>query len=195
MNAYFEYVGKVVLDALRSVEDSVFEELVDHSIKALENGHKIVVSGLGKNVPVCEKFVGTMLSMGQRASYMNTNSAVHGDLGMVETGDLVIILTKSGATVESVYLHQLLLERDCERWLLTFDKNSRLGRAVDHVLALDLESEGDPWNISPNNSTIVDMIILQGLAMEIVKKRQVSLEQFRKNHPGGHIGSVLNGGE
>lgn len=194
MNPYFKHVGKVVLDSLQSVDDAVFDLMITDAVKTLETGHKIIVSGLGKNVPVCEKFVGTMVSMGQRASYMNTNSAVHGDLGMVEPGDLVIILTKSGETVESVYLHDLLKKRPCERWLLTFKKDSTLGRQVDHVLALELDDEGDPWNIAPNNSTIVDLIVLQGLAMEIVEKRGVTLEQFRGNHPGGHIGAILSHG-
>ena len=191
MNRYFEHVGKVILDSLQSVDDAMYAALINDAVNTLESGHKIVVSGLGKNVPVCEKFVGTMVSMGLRASYMNTNSAIHGDLGIVERGDLVIILTKSGETSESIYLHRLLCQRDCERWLLTFQQDSTLGREVDHVLALQLEDEGDPWNISPNNSTIVDLIILQGLAMEIIKKTGVTLEQFRKNHPGGHIGETL----
>ena len=82
----------------------VSAQLVQESLDAIESGKKIVVSGLGKNVPVCDKFVGTMNSLGQPACYMNTNNAVHGDIGMVNEGDLVIILTKSGETAESIYL-------------------------------------------------------------------------------------------
>lgn len=192
MNKYFDHVGEVILDSLASLKDAVFEELVSDAVQVLDNGHKIIVSGLGKNVPVCEKFVGTMVSVGQRASYMNTNSAVHGDLGMVEKGDLVIILTKSGETAESIYLNRLLSQRECERWLLTFQEGSTLGREIDHVLTLKLKDEGDPWNIVPNNSTIVDLIVLQGLAMEIVARRGFTLEEFHKNHPGGHIGATLS---
>lgn len=195
MNKYFKHVSEVVLNSLASLDDLVFETLVTDAVRALDNGHKIIVSGLGKNVPVCEKFVGTMVSVGQRASYMNTNSAVHGDLGMVEKGDLVIILTKSGETAESIYLNHLLSQRECERWLLTFQKNSTIGKEIDHVLALTLQDEGDLWNIVPNNSTIVDLIILQGLAMEIVKRRGFTLDEFHKNHPGGHIGVTLSHGK
>lgn len=192
MNQYFKQVSKDIFDSLDSMRDEEFGAMVADAVKTLESGHKIIVSGLGKNVPVCEKFVGTMLSMGQRASYMNTNSATHGDLGMVETGDMVIILTKSGETTESVYLHSLLCQRDCIRWLLTFQRDSTLGKNVDHVLALKLRNEGDPWNIAPNNSTAVNLIVLQGMAMEIVKQRGLTLEEFQRNHPGGHIGEVLS---
>lgn len=192
MNQYFKQVSKDIFDSLDSMRDEEFGAMLADAVKTLESGHKIIVSGLGKNVPVCEKFVGTMLSMGQRASYMNTNSATHGDLGMVETGDMVIILTKSGETTESIYLHSLLCQRDCIRWLLTFQRDSTLGKNVDHVLALELRDEGDPWNIAPNNSTAVNLIVLQGLAMEIVKQRGLTLEEFQRNHPGGHIGEVLS---
>ena len=123
---------------------------------------------------------------------MNTNSAVHGDIGMVNEGDVVIILTKSGETAESVYLESLLACRGCITWLLSFVKKSTLTKKLgNRCLILDLENEGDQWNIVPNNSTTVNLIVLQGLAMEIVKRRGVTLADFKKNHPGGHIGVQL----
>ena len=94
----------------------MFEKLLDDSVEALDKGKKIIVSGLGKNVPICDKFMGEMLSLGQNAQFMHTNSAVHGDLGMVCEDDVVIILTKSGATAESVYLYEQLLKKKCKVW-------------------------------------------------------------------------------
>ena len=149
------------------------------------------MSGLGKNVPVCDKFVGTMVSLGQNACFMNTNSAAHGDLGMVMPGDVVIILTKSGETAESVYLAKHLLERDCKLWLLTFREQSTMRQMLPNSLVLKLENEGDPWDIVPNNSTTVNLIVLQGLALHIAKNRGVTLDDFKKNHPGGFIGEQL----
>ena len=105
MKEYFKNLINIIDGSLSSMDEAAFEGLVSDSVKALKGGNKIIVSGLGKNVPVCDKFVGTMASMGLDAYYMNTNSAVHGDLGLVHAGDLVIILTKSGETVESVYLN------------------------------------------------------------------------------------------
>lgn len=192
MNEYFKQVSADIWFSLSSIDNTEFNELATDAVTTLEEGRKIIVSGLGKNVPVCDKFVGTMLSMGQRASYMNTNSAIHGDLGMVESGDMVIILTKSGETAESKYLYSLLRKRACRRWLLTFNRESTLGQNVDHVLALKLKHEGDPWNIIPNNSTTINLIVLQGLAMEIIKRRGLTLGEFKKNHPGGYIGEVLD---
>ena len=95
MIKYFENILKTIDNSVLSLDENRFEQLVEESLNVIDNGHKIIVSGLGKNVPVCDKFVGTMNSLGQPACYMNTNSAVHGDIGMVNEGDLVIILPKA----------------------------------------------------------------------------------------------------
>jgi len=182
---------KIISDSVHSMDDDVFERLISESISTLKNGGKIIVSGLGKNVPVCEKFVGTMLSLGKSAEYMNTNSAVHGDIGMVSEKDLVILLTKSGETVESVYLSNLLKERGANIWLITFRKASCLSNEIDNVLVMQLEHEGDPWNMVPNNSTTVNLIVLQALAMQIAMRTGVTLQEFKRNHPGGYIGEQL----
>lgn len=191
MKRYFEKVLNTVWRSIDSLDEAVFDQLVSDSLETLTAGKKIVVSGLGKNVPVCDKFVGTMNSLGMSACFMNTNSAVHGDIGMVADGDLVIILTKSGDTVESVYLTSLLKKRNCTIWLLSFRKESTLTREIPNHIILDLEHEGDPWNIVPNNSTTVNLIILQGLAITLTKKMGITLQQFKANHPGGFIGEQL----
>ncbi|NCE65623.1 SIS domain-containing protein [Pseudoflavonifractor sp. 524-17] len=191
MIRYFQEIMKSVENAVTSLDEAAFDQLVEECIAALSAGHKIIVSGLGKNVPVCDKFVGTMNSLGQNAAFMNTSSAVHGDIGMVHPGDVVIVLTKSGETVESVYLTELLQKRGADIWLLTFRKESTLTRMIPKHLILDLQNEGDQWDIVPNNSTTVNLIILQGLAMEIVRRRGVTLQDFKQNHPGGYIGEQL----
>ena len=191
MNTYFENLMKIISKSLASMDNATFERLIDECVQTLSVGNKIIVSGLGKNVPVCDKFVGTMNSLGQNAAFMNTNSAVHGDIGMVRDGDLVIVLTKSGDTVESVYLISLLKQRNCNIWLLSFRKNSALTQELEKCLILDLEHEGDKWNIVPNNSTTVNLIVLQGLAVAVAERRGVTLQDFKKNHPGGSIGEQL----
>ena len=109
----------------------------------------------------------------------------------MKDGDLVILLTKSGETAESVYLAELLKKRAIHMWLLTFVKESRLTREIPNHLVLDLDHEGDLWNIMPNNSTTMNLIVLQGLAMMIAREMKLEIGQFKRNHPGGHIGEVL----
>ena len=126
MIRYFEKQLAELEHAIHSLDERVFGRWVDEAVAVLEAGHKIVVSGLGKNVPICEKFVGSMVSMGLDACFLHTNSAVHGDMGVVKTGDMVIILSKSGETSESIYLTKLLKEREVDLWLLTFVQDSTL---------------------------------------------------------------------
>ncbi|HBA50113.1 MAG TPA: sugar isomerase [Lachnospiraceae bacterium] len=191
MISYFEKLLIEIDHSVHSLDTAVFESLVEETAETLGRGHKIIVSGLGKNVPICEKFVGSMVSMGLEACFLHTNSAVHGDMGLVKDGDLVILLTKSGETAESIYLAGLLRERKVSLWLLTFVQESTLAREIPKHIVLDLRHEGDLWNIMPNNSTTMNLIILQGLAMMTAKKMNLDIHQFKRNHPGGHIGEVL----
>lgn len=190
---YFESDAKYIEEALKSISADAMEALISDSEKTIRRGNRIVASGLGKNVPICEKFVGTMLSLGLNAGFLHTNSAVHGDMGMIHPGDLVIILTKSGATEESVYLVDLLRKRKgVDLWLVSFSEHSVLADSMENRLIVNLEHEGDLWNIVPNNSTTLNLIILQKLAMELSRRLDLSLEDdFRPNHPGGAIGESL----
>lgn len=191
MIRYFERQLNEIEHSIHSLDEREFERLVDEASQTISLGHKIIVSGLGKNVPICEKFVGSMLSMGLDACFLHTNSAVHGDMGAVKDGDMVIILTKSGETQESVYLVSLLKKRNINLWLLSFEKESTLTKEISNCIIVELIHEGDMWNIMPNNSTTVNLIILQGLAMMIAKKNGLKIEDFKRNHPGGKIGQIL----
>ena len=191
--SYFEKNIAIIDNALKSIQLSQLEDLISACEKTILGGNKIIVSGLGKNVPICDKFVGTMLSLGLNAGFLHTNSAVHGDMGMVQDNDLVIILTKSGATSESVYLVQQLKEhKHAKLWLLSFKSDSILFDVMEHKLIVSLEHEGDLWNVIPNNSTTLNLIILQTIAIELSKRLNLSLENdFKPNHPGGAIGQYL----
>ncbi len=191
MIPYFEKQLDEIQRSVRSLDIDSFRQWVEDAARALKNGRKVVVSGLGKNVPICEKFVGSMISLGLDAYFLHTNSAVHGDMGIVKDGDLVILLSKSGETAESIYLARLLRERRAVMWLLTFTRESTLAREIPNRIVLDLEHEGDQWNIMPNNSTTVNLIVLQGLAMQTAAKLGLELEDFKRNHPGGRIGELL----
>ena len=194
MERYFEETLRIITTSLKSVDSKIFDQLVDECYETLKSGHKIIASGLGKNVPICDKFVGTMLSLGFEAGFLHTNSAVHGDKGMVKPGDLVIILTKSGSTAESVYLADLLQKRDgVNLWLLSFKHGSVLDKKIGKSLIVEMEHEGDMWNIVPNNSTTLNLIILQAVAMTLAQKMNLTLDDFKKNHPGGAIGVQLSG--
>ena len=192
---YFEKTMCQLEKSLGKISMSNMDALISECAGTLKSGHKIIASGLGKNVPICEKFEGTMLSLGLDAQFLHTNSAVHGDMGMIKPGDLVILLTKSGNTSESVYLEELLERRDgVNLWLMSCNEHSTLADRMAKKLIVPLEHEGDPWNIMPNNSTTLFLLVLQTLAMQLIKRMDISLDDFKQNHPGGAIGAKLRNG-
>ena len=193
---YFADVTKTITASLASIDEAAFERVIDDCHARLRNGGKIVATGLGKNVPVCEKFVGMLTSFGIRAQFMHTNSAIHGDLGMITPDDVVFVLTKSGSTQETLILidYLLHLKRGCKIWLLSFNGGGKLAAVLEDKLVLDLKNEGDQWDIVPCNSTSVYLILLQGIAIQLSKRLQIPISDFRENHPGGRIGEILKQG-
>jgi len=193
MTGYYGEVMKVIEDSVESMNLAVYEQIINESIETLKCGGKIIASGLGKNVPICEKFVGTLNSLGIDARFLHTNTAVHGDLGMVGKNDIVYLLSKGGNTVETVALAGYLRERGTDTWLLTFTEKCKSAEIIDKRLVMHLINEGDEWDIVPNNSTTIYLIILQGIAIEIGKRMGITLDDFKMNHPGGGIGARLSG--
>ncbi len=194
MNKFFDMNSRIIGNALDSISEHDMERLISDCERTIRKGHKVIASGLGKNVPICDKFVGTMLSLGLDAGFLHMNSAVHGDMGMVHKGDLVIILTKSGATAETVYLVELLRKReDVKLWLISFEQQSVLADTMENKILIQMEHEGDLWDIVPNNSTTLNLIVLQTVAVELSRRLHLDLERdFKPNHPGGAIGERLN---
>ena len=193
MIGYYKDVMNTIEDSLESIPVDIYEQIISESVETLKNGGKIIASGLGKNVPICEKFVGTINSLGIDARFLHTNTAVHGDLGMVGKNDIVYLLSKGGNTLETVALAGHLRDRGTNTWLMTFTENCKCKEYVDKKLLMRLINEGDEWDIVPNNSTTVYLIVLQGIAIEISKRMGVTLDDFRINHPGGGIGAKLSG--
>lgn len=191
---YYTDIISSLTKSFLTLNESVFTDLLDDCVETIQQGNgKIVVSGLGKNVPICEKFVGMMNSLGLESAFLHTNSAMHGDLGLIKDEDIVLVLTKSGSTQESFSFVQYIKTWKNKKWLLSFGDGGELGKIMDNKLLLFLENEGDPWDIVPNNSSSCYLILLQGLALHLAERLGVELADFKKNHPGGAIGERLTG--
>ena len=189
---YFNETLEILTKSIKNLDDNNFEKLLNECNETINKGKKIIVSGLGKNVAICDKFVGSMVSLGMPAYFLHTNSAVHGDMGLIKEEDLVIILTKSGETSESIYLTEKIQKtNNVNLWLLTFNENSTLTKMINNKFVINLEHEGDLWDLVPINSSTMNLIVLQVLAIELAKLRNINIDEFRKNHPGGHIGDTL----
>lgn len=188
----FEKNLDMIERSVKSMDMDCYCSLVGDCLNALRAGKQIVVTGLGKNMPVCEKFVSSMNSVGLNAAFLHTSEAFHGDMGLVKDGDVVIVLSKSGRTPETLLLvEKLKLKATVILWAITFEADAELCKKVDKCITLSLEQEGGPWNIMPMNSTVVTLFLLQGIIIDLVNTLGVTLNDFRSNHPGGGIGQKL----
>jgi len=188
---HFKQQLDTLIQVYESFDTKDADLLLQDCVSAIKSGKKIISSGLGKNAPICEKFNGTLNSIGIKGYFLNTNSAIHGDLGVIEDGDIVILLSKSGDTEETVRLAKIIKKFKTKNWLLTCSNSSKTEKLVNNTVNFNLSKEGDPWNILPNNSTILFLVFLQSLAMSLIEKENIPIFIVKRNHPGGSIGEKL----
>jgi len=193
MKKYFANIIESVEQSFAGLNEERFGALLADCESVIKSGGKIVASGLGKNVPICEKFVGMMNSLGLESAFLHTNTAMHGDFGLIKDNDIVLVLSKSGSTAESVLFAEYMKRHKAKKWLLSFNDGGTLAETLDNKLLLPLAHEGDSWDIVPNNSSSCYLILLQGLALYLAERLGVQLSDFKKNHPGGAIGKRLEG--
>ena len=193
MKKYFANIIESIDKSFAGLDEERFAKLLADCEGVIKGGGKIVASGLGKNVPICEKFVGMMNSLGLESAFLHTNTAMHGDLGLIKDNDIVLILSKSGNTAESVLFAEYIKGHKAKKWLLSFNDGGAIAKIIENKLLLSLAHEGDAWDIVPNNSSSCYLILLQGLALYLAERVGVRLDDFRKNHPGGAIGKRLGG--
>jgi arabinose-5-phosphate isomerase len=145
-------------------------------------------SGLGKSGLIAQKVAAALVSVGARAQFLHPVEALHGDAGIVQPGDLAVLLSKSGETQEMLHLaHQLRLKQVGLIGAVCTEQN-RLMQAVDLAVVLPLERELCPFNLMPTTSTAVQLLFGDLLTQAVTRARRVEIETYAGNHPGGQIG-------
>lgn len=152
---------------------------------------RLVVTGIGKSAIIASKIVATLNSTGTPSLFLHAAEAIHGDLGMVQPGDVVICISKSGNSPEIKVLAPLL-KRDGNVLIgMTANKDSFLGKESDYVLHAYVESEACPNNLAPTNSTTAQLVLGDALAVCLMELNNFKSEDFAKYHPGGALGKKL----
>lgn len=175
---------------LERVGDS-FTEAVETLKRTVEENRKIVIVGIGKSHNIGHKICATLNSTGATCVVLNSQNALHGDLGIVTDGDTVIALSYSGETEE---LLRLLphLRRSAETLIaITGDANSSLARNADIHLDSQVEREACPHNLAPTSSSTVMLVLGDALAMVLLEARGFQADDFARLHPGGSLGRTL----
>jgi len=145
-------------------------------------------TGVGKSGYIAQKIVATLQSTGTKAFFLSPMDALHGDLGMVSSQDLVLVLSKSGETEELLQLLPFIRNKGANVVAITSNETSRLSQAADRAFLLPCEKELCPFNLAPTTSTAVQLLFGDLLAIALMEKRGFSMDQFAENHPGGRIG-------
>ncbi len=175
------------LEILRSKFDKKFIE----AVKIIINSKKVFVSGVGKSGLIAKKIAATFTSIGTPSFFLHPVEALHGDIGMVAKGDVIILLSKSGTTEEIVKIFPYLRKRNVKIIAIVSNTQSFLGNNADIVLEGFIERESCPHNIAPTTSSLVALAIGDALAVAVMKTRGMSIEDFSQNHPLGQIGKNL----
>lgn len=168
-----------------------FDHAVDLLRACVENRGKIILAGVGKSGHIGEKIAATLTSTGSPAVVLNSLNALHGDLGVVCDGDVVIALSYSGETEELVNILQALARFDVRIVGITGDTNSTLAKSSDAVLDVRVSREACPLNLAPTSSTTAMLVLGDCLAMTLLESRGFNKDDFAKFHPGGQIGRSL----
>jgi len=152
---------------------------------------RLVVTGIGKSAIIATKIVATLNSTGTPSLFLHAAEAIHGDLGMVQPGDVVICISKSGNSPEIKVLVPLLKRFGNPLIGMTASKSSFLAKESDYVLNAYVEAEACPNNLAPTNSTTAQLVLGDALAVCLMELRNFKSEDFAKYHPGGALGKKL----
>ena len=173
---------------LKAKLDDDFAEVV---ALVLENKGNLVFSGIGKSALIAQKIVATMNSTGTTAVFMHAADAIHGDLGIVREGDIVVILSKSGETPEIKMLVPLIKLRGNKIVAMVGNRQSYLASQADFVLDVTVDEEAIPGSLAPTSSTTAQLVMGDALALILMRCRGFSTDDFAKFHPGGALGKQL----
>jgi len=193
-----EHFSKVV--ELLRLEASAIERSADRLDEAnLERAidliggckSKVVVTGVGKSGVIAQKIAQTLTSTGTVAIFVHPSDALHGGLGVITKGDVVIALSNSGETDEIVAILPTLSNRSVPLVAIVGNLDSTLARKADAVLDASVDKEACPLNLAPTTSTTVALAIGDAMAMALMEARGLTVEDFAVNHPAGRLGKRL----
>lgn len=188
--AVLEQETTALLD-MRNRINGNFANVVLLSEKALETGGRLVLTGVGKSGIIARKLVGTLVSTGTPALFLDPQNALHGDLGAVVTGDLVICFSYSGETEELLKIIPGLKRRGATLVAITKSQNNSLGRACEVTIELGDLREADSLNLVPTTSTTCTIVLGDALAITLMQRRKFTPQDFAALHPGGTLGRKL----
>jgi len=178
-------------DAVLAASARLGDSLLNAADLILGHTGKVVVTGMGKSGHVGRKIAATLQSTGTPAVFLHPTEAGHGDLGVCQAGDTVVMISKSGSTAELLDLVSPLREFDVHFIGILGNVRSPLAGEMDVVLDASVQREADPDGYTPTASTVVALSLGHALAVALMQARGFTAEHFRRYHPSGQLGHNL----
>ncbi|MDP6629689.1 MAG: KpsF/GutQ family sugar-phosphate isomerase [Kiritimatiellia bacterium] len=187
-------VMDIEIGGLQDVKASIgpaFSEATDLILDCLARKGKIVISGVGKNHHIAEKLSATLASTGATSVVLHPTQAMHGDLGILSSGDVLLALSYSGASEELLNILPVVQRLDIPIVAMTAEPDSQLAECAAAVLSVAVEREACPFNMAPTTSTTATLALGDALAMVLLDARGFQKEDYALLHPAGAIGRTL----
>ena len=176
-----------ILELVERIDDKF-----DKAIRLLMNCRgRVIVTGMGKSGIICRKISATLSSTGTPAFFLHPAEAIHGDLGVIQSTDVVIALSYSGETEEILRLLETIKRLGASLIALTGEPDSTLGKSATVTLNCHVSEEACPLNLVPTASTTAALALGDGLAMALLVAKGFRQEDFANLHPGGNLGKRL----
>ena len=179
------------LKAVRAQLDSSFNAAVETVVETLKRRGKMVIVGIGKSGNVGQKIAATLTSTGSIAVVLNSVDALHGDLGIINDGDVILALSYSGESEELLNLLPALKRFSIKIISFTGNRKSSLAKHSDISLNVKVPKEACPYNLAPTSSTTAMLVMGDALAMAVLEARGFKQKDFAKFHPSGAIGRAM----
>jgi arabinose-5-phosphate isomerase len=182
--------GDAITTTANALDDSFIRaiRLIEATIRS---NNKLVFTGVGKNVPICQKLTGTFNSTGVPTTFLDPNQALHGDLGLCLKGDLCILISNSGETEDLLRLLPSVKRLGLTTLAITAVAEASLARHCDHVLLYQYTREACPLNLAPTASTTAALALGDAMAMVCLQSRGFTRDDFARFHPAGSLGKAL----
>jgi arabinose-5-phosphate isomerase len=182
-----EIESKAVMN-LRNQIQSDFENLCSN---ILQIKGKLILMGIGKSGHIAQKISATLSSTGTSSFFIHPTEAAHGDLGMINKKDAILILSNSGETKEIIEILPALKRSTANIFTLTNNDQSTIAKAGKINLVINAEEEACPLNLAPTSSTTIALVFGDALAIALLDERGFSKDDFAKSHPAGQLGKKL----
>lgn len=183
---------KIEARAIERTAARLSEQSVERAVDILACcDSKVIVLGVGKSGVIAQKIAQTLVSTGTIAVFVHPSDALHGGLGVIASGDVVVALSNSGETDEILTLLPAIKARGVKILSIVGNLESTLARASDVALDASVDKEACPLNLAPTTSTTVALAVGDALAMTLMQSKNLTAEDFAVNHPAGQLGKRL----